>query len=49
MPIQMLMASVQTVWAPHLFSIKDKLNAFNKTLHTIKVAFIVMIFGIIFI
>lgn len=49
LPIQMLMASVQTVWAPHLFSIEDRLNAFNKTLYTMKIALIVMIFGIILI
>jgi O-antigen/teichoic acid export membrane protein len=47
LPIQMLMSSVQTVWAPHLFSIEDSLNAYNKTLYTMKIALVVMIFGAI--
>jgi|APSaa5957512535_1039671.scaffolds.fasta_scaffold10084_3 O-antigen/teichoic acid export membrane protein len=48
-PVSMLMSSVQTVWSPHLYSIDNTYNAFKKTLFTMKIALIFMIFGVILI
>jgi len=45
-PLQMIMTGAQTVWAPHIFSVKDYVDAQNKSLKFLRqliMGFIVMV------
>lgn len=46
MPIQMLMASVQTIWAPYLFSIDNTIKSYRNTFNMSLFYFVISIFAV---
>jgi len=45
LPIQMLMSATQVAWAPHMFSLKNPMDAMRQTIKVMKIALLIMIIG----
>ena len=47
-PVQMIMTSIQTVWAPHLFSMASMADAFKKSKNIMWITSLAMMLGVFF-
>ena len=47
-PVQMIMTSIQTIWAPHLYSMSNMVDAFKKSTNIMFLSSIGMIIGVAF-